>query len=148
MNLALNLGLLAVIEADAPSALVTQVAEPSAGFDYYGLFARGVGITLLVELAVLFLVVRLGLKRTRQSLSNPLLVFAGAFASGGTLPWLWFVLPVVIPSYGLMVAVGEVLVWAAEAIFYHFLLRLDWKRSGLLSLVCNSASFGTGALIL
>ena len=148
MNLALNPGLLAEIEAAAPGALGAQGTEPSAALDYYGLFARSVVMTLSVELIVLFLVVRLWFKLTRRSLSNPLLVFAGIFASSGTLPWLWFVLPRVIPSYGLMIAVGEVLVWAAEALFYHCVLRLSWKRSGLLSLVCNSASYCTGLLVL
>lgn len=40
------------------------------------------------------------------------------------------------------------LVWATEGLFYQFVLRLGWKRSGLLSLACNLASFGAGLLSL
>lgn len=80
------------------AALDIRAVDPYAGIDYHKLFARAVCITLSVELAVLFLVVRLWFKLNSQKLSNPLLLFAGVFASGGTLPWLWFVLPRVFPS--------------------------------------------------
>jgi hypothetical protein len=116
--------------------------------DYQRLFGVAWLTTVAIETAVLFLVVRFGFKLTRQTLSNPRLAFAGCCASGGTIPYLWFVLPPLFPSYALLVLMGELLVVAVEAVFYRFVLSLGWRRCWTLSLVCNASSVAAGLLLM
>lgn len=112
--------------------------------DYYVLFAQSAALTIGLELIVLFLTVRFWFKLSSDKLPSPLLLFAGVFASAGTLPWLWFVLPAILRPYLVFVLIGELLVWGAEAVFYRAVLRTGWGRSALLSLACNVSSFAAG----
>ena len=116
--------------------------------EYYRLFARALGLTVGLELVVLFLAVRLWFKLPPPTLSSRLLLFAGVFASAGTLPWLWFILPRVLVVYVWLVVGGELLVWAVEALFYRMVLRTGWIQSALLSLACNLVSFGLGWFLI
>ncbi|MHC1769629.1 MAG: hypothetical protein AB9869_35995 [Verrucomicrobiia bacterium] len=113
---------------------------------YYWLFAKSALWTISVELAILFVAVRFWFKVPESKVSNGLLLFAGVFGSAGTLPWLWFVLPRFFPTYVTFLVVGEMMVFAVEAVFYRVVLGLGWGRAALLSLVCNLASFGLGML--
>ena len=111
------------------------------------LFVAALVLTVGIETVVLFLVVRFGFKLSRQTHSNSLLLFSGCCASAGTLPYLWFVLPSFLRSYAALVVVGELLVFLVEAVFYRFVLALDWSRCLLLSLLCNAGSAGAGLFL-
>jgi hypothetical protein len=117
-----------------------------SALNYHWLFAKSALWTISVELAILFVAVRFWFKVPPGKLSNGLLLFAGVFGSAGTLPWLWFVLPRLFPTYATFLVVGELMVFAVEALFYRVVLGLGWRKSALLSLVCNVASFGLGLL--
>jgi hypothetical protein len=118
----------------------------SQNLEYHRLFIQALLTTVVVETAVIFLVVRLWLKVKSPKASTPQLLFAGVFCSAGTIPYLWFVLPLFFHNFSLFVVGGEMLVCVVEAVFYRFLLETNWKQSALISLVCNASSAGTWLL--
>ena len=89
----------------------------------------------------------------KENLFTPLgfspgrIFFAGFFASFATLPYLWFLLPRYLSSYGLYAFGGEALVVLGEALFYTAYFRLSPKAAFALSLGCNLASLGAGKLL-
>ena len=112
-------------------------------------FLKALALTDAVETVGLFLIIRLWFKIPRPVLSNALLLFAGIYCSATTLPYLWFIVPHLLPrcSYSVFLIVGESLVFLAEAVFYYFVLRIGVVRSLIVSLVCNAASLVAGLLI-
>jgi len=111
---------------------------------YEHLFLSALVLTIIIEMTVLFLMVRYYLKIGIEKIPTSLLIFAG-FVSFATLPYVWFVLPkLIISNYNLYVLVAEILVLITEAIFYYFVLKTTWKQSFLLSFVCNLISFLIG----
>ena len=111
-------------------------------------FLKALSMTVAIETTVLFLAIRYAFRIPAAGLSNALLAFAGLFCSATTLPYLWFVLPAFVKTHVLLGLVGEPLIVLVEAVFYYFVLRIGVKRSLLLSLVCNLASFLSGLLIM
>ncbi|MBN1226769.1 MAG: hypothetical protein JXA79_07235, partial [Deltaproteobacteria bacterium] len=110
----------------------------------------GLVVTVSLETVVLFLLVRLYLKKGRQELSNQLLLFTGIFCSFATLPYLWFVLPYYLrdKSYYLFIIVGEISVTLIESVIIYFVLRLNYRRSLVISVLCNVVSVAFGMLFL
>ena len=111
-------------------------------------FLKALALTVAVETVVLFLVIRYAFRIPGMVLSNALLVFAGLFCSGTTLPYLWFVLPAFLKTHTLLGLVGELLIFLVEAVFYYFVLRIGVQRSLLVSFACNLASVMSGLLIM
>ena len=113
---------------------------------------EGLITTILIETVILFISVRIILKIRSRQLSHQLLIFTGIFCSFTTIPYLWFVLPFYfrrLPNYlyftvggvsGLFFTVGEVSVTLIESIIIYFVLKLSYKKSLFLSLLCNSVS--------
>jgi hypothetical protein len=102
-------------------------------------------LTTIIETAVLFLLIRYYFKA--NDISNSLLLFAGIFSSFSTLPYLWFLLPQFIDSYGILAIVGETSVILTEAIIYYFVLKVNLSRALQLSFSCNISSFLIGLAI-
>lgn len=97
-------------------------------------------LTIIVETAVLFFLVRFVFKK--EKLTPKQLVFAGIFASFATIPYVWFVFPNITSwprETSLMYS--EPFVTIVEAIWYRFALKTDWKVSFAISIVCNLASY-------
>lgn len=117
---------------------------------YFQKFLIGLITTILVETIILFISVRFILKVGREQLSNSLLVFTGVLCSFATIPYLWFVLPYYFrtKSYYLFFIVGEVSVTLIESIIIYFVLRLDYKRSLFVSVLCNAISLAFGLIFL
>ncbi|HEX3000912.1 MAG TPA: hypothetical protein VHN82_00845 [Methanoregula sp.] len=101
-------------------------------------------VTCLVEVPLLFFLIRYILKE--KDLSVVRIISTGLLATAVTLPYLWFVLPAFTNGvyYPL---VGELLVIAAEATIFYFLLRVRPIAAFFLSLVINMSSFAAGILI-
>jgi hypothetical protein len=104
-------------------------------------------ITIVVETACLFLIIRVVYKKNSYEISNSLLFFLGIFCNTTTLPYLWFILPIFIKTRAIYVVVGESAVVIAEAIVYYFVLRMGIRKSLIISFFCNAASFLIGLLI-
>jgi len=113
---------------------------------YEQLFLYALFFTVAVETAALFLCARVLFKMTAKEAPDALLLFCGISLSLATLPYVWFVFPM-FSSGTAYIALAELFAFAAEAIGYRFILRVDWKRAAALSLVCNAASFLFGLAI-
>ena len=115
---------------------------------YEAEFLLALTLTLAIEGIALFLFIRCYLKIGKAKLPDSQVLFSALIASSLTLPYLWFVIPAFVFSYGAAVLVGEILVVLAEAAIYHFTLKLDWRKALLASFACNCASFLLGLAIL
>jgi hypothetical protein len=113
---------------------------------YEQMFLGALLFTVAVETAALFLCARFLFKMTRKEASDALLLFCGIALSCATLPYVWFVFPM-LASGTAYIALAEAFAFLAEAVGYKFLLRTGWKRALVLSFVCNAASFLLGLMI-
>lgn len=110
----------------------------------YGLyFARSVFLTLVVEVPVLFVLLKYLFK---TKIPAKQIIIWGIFASLFSLPYLWFVFPLFTTS-GHYIYFGEILVVLIEMIIYILALKLDVKKALLVSFVTNLASYLIGSLI-
>ena len=114
---------------------------------YEIMFLKALGFTIVIELVILVVIVRYFYKIKKKEISNGLLIFAGT-ASFATLPYVWFIFPAFIKEYNLYLIVAEISVLFLEAIFYYFVLKIGFLKSFFLSLVCNTASFVLGIVVL
>ncbi len=112
---------------------------------YENLFLLALLLTVAVETALLFIIVRLVFKD--KKISNGLLLFTGIICSFATLPYLWFILPFFLTSRALYLLVGELSVFLIEAIIIYFILKLDIRKALLVSFICNLVSFLLGLVI-
>ena len=113
---------------------------------YEQLFLYALFFTVAVETAVLFLCARLLFKMKKKEAPDALLLFCGIALSFATLPYAWFIFPS-FTSGAAYAAGAELFAFAAEAIGYKFILRVDWERAAALSFICNAASFLLGLLV-
>jgi hypothetical protein len=112
---------------------------------YEQLFASALLFTVALETAALFICARLLFRMGAREAPDALLLFCGWVLSFATLPYVWFIFPLMASGAG-YVALSELFAFAAEAIGYKFILRVDWRRAAALSLLCNAASFLLGLL--
>jgi hypothetical protein len=101
--------------------------------------------TLLVELPLLAIVLRLFGEGRRLPLTTVL--SAGALASIATLPYLWFLVPRIVPG-PYYLPVGETLVMAAEALILRLVLGLRPLACVMASALCNLGSWLAGGELL
>ena len=117
--------------------------------DFVYSFFGSLALTLVVETVILCalswwllgkdVITRLGYGR---------IILVSLLASSLTLPYVWFVFPVIIYwSNGLALALSELYAFVIEAILYKFIFRVPLWRALLLSLLCNVGSFVIGAII-
>ena len=111
-------------------------------------FLLALVLTVIIETIVLFIIVRKLFKINKKKISNSILIFLGIFCSFSTLPYLWYILPFFIKDYFYFVLIGEIFVILIESLIYYFVLKLNYKRSFIISLICNLASFLIGTLIV
>lgn len=115
---------------------------------YVHQFLLSWAFTIVVETAVFIALVRIGFKIPRKRISTTKLLLGGLFASSITIPWVWFVFPVLFySSITVAVAIGEAFAFVMEAIFYVFAFEFSVRRAILISLVANAASFLLGLIV-
>ena len=112
---------------------------------YAARFLLALGITWLVEIPVLWALIRVVLKRSDITTSG--IIVAGILATGLTLPCLWFILPQYI-SAAYYLPVGELFVVITECLILCLVLRTRPVISFALSVAMNAASFVAGWLLL
>ena len=112
---------------------------------YESLFLYALLFTMAVETAALLLAARLLFKMKQKEAPDALLLFCGMALSFATLPYVWFIFPMLASGMA-YIALAEAFAFAAEAIGYKFILKTGWKRAAALSLICNAASFLLGLL--
>jgi hypothetical protein len=111
-------------------------------------FLFGLIASIIVETIVLFFLVRKVFLIKEKSISSLHLVFTGFIATFSTLPYVWFILPIVLTNFLLYVAVSEVFAIVGEALIYYFVIKISIRRVFVISLVCNLASFVLGSAFL
>ena len=106
---------------------------------YVHRFISVASFSVLVETTVLFFLMRYVFKDKKTPTWR--LLFAGIFATYATNPYVFFVFPrVTVWPYYTAIAVSEVFVFFAEALFYRVFLKTDIETSLILSFVCNFCS--------
>jgi len=111
-------------------------------------FLYALGLTVCTETVVLFLLVRLLFKYSREKFTNITLIFAGVLASTTTLPYLWFALPEFIHTRMGLLIYGEPGVVIIEALIYRQFLRIKWQEALLVSTACNIISVVMGYYLI
>jgi hypothetical protein len=104
--------------------------------------------TIVIESAALFILIRLLFKKDNKRITNIQLLFAGFLCSFATLPYLWFILPILIKTRVPYIIFGEIFVILIESLILFFTLRLDYKKSVTLSMMINLISFILGWILL
>jgi hypothetical protein len=113
----------------------------------FELFLHALGLSLLIEVPLLFACVRLLFRIGRDRLSPGRILAAGLAATSATLPLVWFVLPSLVSSRSLYEILSESFAVAAEAFILNRILKAGLGRSFLASLLCNAVSFLAGRFL-
>ena len=99
--------------------------------------------SIVSETIVLFFFIKLFHSKENTPLRQ--IVDAGILASSLTLPYLWFIVPQLLPEH-LIVPLGETAVVLVEAGIINLILRLGVKKSFAVSLLANLTSWGLSML--
>lgn len=98
--------------------------------------------TTAVETFVLFLLTRKAFKLGEEDISSSKLIFAGWFASFATIPYVWYVFPVIFySSYSLAIFIGEIFAFFVESFFYTVFLKVGIRKAVIISFLANITSF-------
>ena len=104
--------------------------------------------TIVIESVVLILFVKRIYKAEMQHVSWERIIFTGILCSFATLPYLWFIAPVFLPTKTLLYSIGEIGVFLVESVILYFLLRITFSRALIISLSCNVISFLIGIYMI
>ena len=102
-------------------------------------------ITLLIEVPILILITKLVYKK--RAIKFVYLVYIGILASALTLPYVWFVIPLLITTKNMLI-IAETFAVVIETIIYKVSLKFSLKKSLLISLCANVCSYYLGNFIL
>jgi hypothetical protein len=104
--------------------------------------------TVFVETILLWLIIRKIFKFKEGRFNTPNIIFAGIMASFSTIPYVWYIFPILIYwSFNLSLILSEIFAILVEAIFYRFFFNIKFRDCLLISFVCNFASWGLGRLL-
>jgi hypothetical protein len=109
-------------------------------------FLKSLGLTIFLETVVLWLLTRNSVREKTVSLF--VVINTGFFASFATLPYLWFLLPLVLQQRIWYAIVAESLAVVFESFIFYGFLKVNFYKCLLFSLICNMSSFLTGLLIM
>jgi hypothetical protein len=116
--------------------------------NYSHLFLQALFFTVFIETAVLFLLIRIFWKKEKFIFSNTKLLFTGFLTSFATIPYVWYVFPVLIyRNQNIALFISELFAFFVEGLIYYFMLNLSIKRAFIVSFVCNVISFLLGRLL-
>ena len=111
-------------------------------------FLSALVVTVSMETAVVFLLVRMYWKRGSFNFGNGKLFFSGILASFATIPSVWFVFPVLLyHDQGIAILYGEAFAFFVEAVIYYFVIDISLKRALVISLICNLTSYLLGKFL-
>ena len=103
-------------------------------------------LTVLIETLTLIGFYKFIFRKEEISINK--LLFVGITASSLTLPYLWFILPIMFDTRFEYVLYGEIIVFIIEIFFYYFTLQRTLKRAFIISFVCNLTSYLLGLWII
>jgi len=102
--------------------------------------------TIIVEIIALFIIIKFFFKKDK--IKNSLLLFTGFLCSFSTLPYLWFIIPLIVKTRLPYIIIGEAFVILIESFIIFFMLKINYKKSIIISFICNLISFLLGLLLL
>jgi hypothetical protein len=108
-------------------------------------FLKALLLTISIETSVLFLLFKVFFKTLKTS--NWMLLLTGIVPTLATLPYLWFILPLFLKTKLWYVTGSEASAILIESVIILGLLRINYTKAFLVSLICNATSFLTGLLI-
>lgn len=112
---------------------------------YETMFMRALGLTIGVELPLVALL--LGVWPWPRSVSWKRILVAGTLPTLTTLPYLWFLAPVVLTSRMSLFCLAEPAIALVEAAIVRSLVRTTWARALVVSFVANGASLAVGLVL-
>jgi len=99
-------------------------------------------LTIAIETVLLLLLLR-------KKYQLGLIIGNSAIASTLTLPFVWFVFPMLGLPWMVQTAISEFFAFSAEALLYTWLFpRLGIQNACFVSFACNFLSFSAGLLFL
>jgi len=109
-------------------------------------FLSSLLFTITIETMVIYGLIRYFYKKEIETKE---ILFAGVLPSFATLPYVWFIFPLlfVIGSYALYVWTAEISVTLIEVLILYKLLNISLKEAFVLSFFANLASYGIGKII-
>ncbi|MBE8723550.1 hypothetical protein [Flavobacterium hungaricum] len=131
-----------------PHALVKQYFNYNEGIYPYAEvinFLEALLLTIGIETLILFLFFKTIYRNLK--IRNILLLLTGITTSLATLPYVWFVFPVFIHHRIPYLIVSESFAVIIESFLIYKLLKIEFKKAFLVSLICNVISFSIGLLI-
>ena len=102
-------------------------------------------MAIIIETIILFIIAKLFQKEDK--ISNRKLILFWILPTTITLPFLWFILPLIIKEWLWYRVSWELLVTIIEAIIIKYWLKISRWKAILASIVCNAASYGAWLLI-
>jgi hypothetical protein len=114
---------------------------------YITLFLRALVFTVGIETVVLILF--FFLRRSRVQFPGMLarVCVAGVVASSVTLPFVWFVFPLIIEHRSAFLVAAELFAFLAEIPMIRSIVKTTLPEAAVASLAANGASFMAGLLI-
>lgn len=109
-------------------------------------FLKSLAVTIFIETLLLWMLTRTCVRG--KSVPLFMVITTGFFASFATLPYLWFLLPLVLQQRIWYVIVAESLAVVFESFIFFGFLKINLYKCFLFSLICNISSFLTGLLIM
>jgi hypothetical protein len=85
--------------------------------------------------------------RKENQISNKRLLLFWIIPTTITLPFLWFLLPLIIEEWVWYTIIWELLVTIIEAIIIKYWLRISRRKAILASIICNITSYWAWLLI-
>ena len=110
---------------------------------YENLFLRFLLITLIVEVPIVFLIVRYKFK----NFDNWNIILVSIVASTLTLPYFWFIFPTLISNRIIYIYLGESIIVLVEAFIYYRLFKINLRKALVVSFLANTASVMVGLII-
>jgi hypothetical protein len=109
-------------------------------------FLTSLVFTDTIETITLILLLRYVLRKRTIPIS--LMIFAGLYASFSTISYVWFIFPYLTYwSPSTEVVFAEAFAFIVEAVFYRWILKLDWRVAFFVSFVCNVVSYFLGPIL-
>ncbi|MDI9309178.1 MAG: hypothetical protein QM535_03085 [Limnohabitans sp.] len=105
-------------------------------------FLKSLFLTISIELLFLYLILKTKYKHIE--ISTKRIFFSGVLMSVSTLPYVWFVLPLFATTSYSYTFTSEIFAIVFEALILSQLLSLEYKKTILISSLCNIVSFGIG----
>jgi len=111
-------------------------------------FLYSLVFTIFIETIILWIFIRKIFKFKKGRFSNLNIIFAGIMASFSTIPYVWYVFPILIYwSFKLSLILSEIFAILVEAVFYRFYFDIKFRYCLLISFICNLFSWGLGCLL-